>query len=189
MSDADELRFPERGPGTCINCGFLGKWYVVDDAVRSAALDERTTGDFWVATDAQGRQKQLAKPQCYVGAFNLRGEVEIPAEPSGDGASPHARTMEVIERNRSCEKFTPWRQYLSIREHWDQAERSRAEKAVRSFEHRWNKRFLWVAVVAVAATLLVWAIPSPFEQSQVTVNVGAGRPTTQAATASPAPSP
>lgn len=189
MSDADELRFPERGPGTCINCGFLGKWYVVDDAIRSATLNERTNGDFWVATDAQGRQEQPTKPQCYVEEFNLRGEVETPAEPTVDGANHHARTMEVIERNRGCKKFTPWRQYLSIREHWDQAERSRAEKAVRSFERRWNKVLFLVALLAVAATLLVWAIPSPFEQSEVTVNVGAGRPATQTAAVTPTPNP
>jgi len=153
----DDLPFPDFGPGTCINCGFLcertpGVHYLDGFEV---VVDDRASGRF--AFPKHGR---------IVWCLRRGAPLYREFEALGEDMLVEQRMRTIIEKGRNCAKFYPYREGFSPQEHAVEQRavaleldrrrfEDKAEQERRRFEERMeHKRRKFEIVFFVALTLI-----------------------------------
>jgi len=147
------LHFPDFGPGTCINCGFLCERTLGTHFLdcREVIVDDRVRGSFG---QALGGTKRTI--WCFARAANLRAEFEA----FGD-TPPEERMEAILERGRGCPRFFPYLEGFDPREHaaeqraveWEQNRRSYEEKVER--ERRRFEVVLFAALTFIGVVVTI----------------------------------
>lgn len=160
--------FAEFGEGRCISCGLLGLIAgtytpgTVEAVGRSdcneAASHHRASGDFSVPSpDPVTHAQTYGFPACFVGKANFMEEIRPgrqTVQPT-DARADKAETFQSLTRNRRCDQWILWRQFVSPKEHWEQREMKRLEDSRRRFD-----LFLFIVSVSVAVLAFATAIAS-----------------------------
>lgn len=123
----DDLPFPDFGPGTCINCGFLCERtpdvHFLDG--YKVVVDDRASGKF--ALPPYSRIVWcLRRGAPLYREFKALGE-DMPAE---------QRMRTIIEKGRDCAKFYPYQEGFSPQEHAVEQKAVALEQDRRRFEDK-----------------------------------------------------
>lgn len=135
----------------CADCGFLASRL---RQTRDLVETEIRLRESWNQFIAMGSSNLYAlRPVCFVRAADF--EVEM-------GGPPIPPAPDAINRERDCDKFTPWMQGFSPKEHkemlsdaemkkWQAAESERQ----RAFEAKQTKILLFGGLIASLATTIL----------------------------------
>ena len=177
------------GTRRCVNCGYLGKRDNISSVsicYEATAIDRQTgmlTKTMGMPTGAPaigGRHDIPTRPWCYVGKAHFQEELEAM------GAKEHEadKVREVIEKDRNCISWYPWREFSTPKEHFEESmmlamEERREKFDLKLFElsqkiqndskeivkksDRFNRRItifiIILAVLEVVGTLLALLLP------------------------------
>jgi len=131
--------FTDFGTGSCVNCGFLSSLQLGrgGDVFAEVTISERGNGDM-----------QSGYLHCFVRAANLHGEAKELGEPpvgAGNYAAGVMRT--VIEKGRQCERWYPWQEGFTPKEHLEERRALETEDRRRTWEReREDERREWEKV-------------------------------------------
>jgi len=125
------------GTGRCVNCGFLGKRSPeIDEACFHVSAKDRISGMLNQHHTLAGGETNLSTiPWCFVGKADFLKEL-------GDIKATVIQTdkvREVIERDRGCPSWYPWREFATPKEHFDESMILAMEKRREDFEQRMEK--------------------------------------------------
>ena len=125
------------GTRRCINCGFLGKRSPeIDAACFHASGKDRISGILNQHHPLGGGETNLSTiPWCFVGKADFVKEL-------GDiGAKIHQadKVREIIEKDRQCPSWYPWREFASPKEHFNESMMLAMEQRREDFEQRMEK--------------------------------------------------
>ena len=122
------------GTGRCINCGFLGKRSPqFDEVCFHASGKDRLSGIFSRHHTLMGGETSLTDtiPWCFVGKGDFLKELGgIQATVFTD------KVREVIERDRKCPSWYPWREFASPKEHFEESMVLAMEQRREEFEQK-----------------------------------------------------
>lgn len=148
----------EYGTGRCVNCGFLGKRSPkLDEKCFHASGKDRTLGRLNEHDTFEGGLSNLSTiPWCFVGKADFIEEL------ADIGAMVHQpdKVQEIIEKDRKCPSWYPWREFATPAEHFqesmmlamDQRREEfelRLEELNRQERRRTNKVMICLAIAAV----------------------------------------
>ena len=130
------------GTGRCINCGFLGKRdkiSSVSECYSATAVDRLTgilneaKGDI-VTPFGMGVQRAIIStyPWCFIGKADFLTELET------TGAKVHQadKVQEILKRDRGCESWYKWTEFVSPKEHFEEFKMLQLEQKRQEFEQR-----------------------------------------------------
>ncbi len=122
------------GTGRCVNCGYLGKRSTkLAEKCFYADQKDRSFGRFNKHETLDGGLTSLSTiPWCSVGKADLYAEL------TDMGANVHQvhKVREVIEKDRKCPSWYPWREFASPKEHFEESMMLAMEKRREEFEER-----------------------------------------------------
>ncbi len=125
------------GTGRCVNCGFLSKRSPqFDEMCFHASKKDRISGVFSQHHTLLGGKTSLRDtiPWCFVGKADFLKELGgIKATVFTD------KVLGVIERDRKCPSWYPWREFASPKEHFEESMMIAMEKRREKFEQQMEK--------------------------------------------------
>jgi hypothetical protein len=155
----------------CADCGFLGLRRRQDRAVLEAENEFRIWAMHPVRVEGNSGNVYESRPICCAQASYLAGEL------NGETTEELKR---VIQHERDCKKFTPWKQGFTPKEHhemidrqWEQERQDRRDREMMEFQaeqatlaHKRHMQSLAVALLAailggIATLAAVRLSPSP----------------------------
>lgn len=123
------MALEDYGTGRCINCGFLGE--------RLKASGSHNIECFGV-TKQQRLHGQITiegyyevVPCCFVGKYNLPEEL---GDISWMVPKYHEKVSEIIGRDRHCEDWYTWREFLSPKDHYEEFKMRQLEQDRREWQ-------------------------------------------------------
>ncbi len=130
------------GTGRCVNCGFLGKRSPrFDEKCFHASEKDRISGRLNQHTTLEGNVGTFTTiPWCYVGKADFQTEL------GGIAATAFQpdKMREIIEEDRKCPSWYPWREFATPKEHFEESMMLAMEKRREEFEqHMEQERRDW----------------------------------------------
>ena len=146
----------------CADCGFLGVraiWTVSEGNFPTAGQ----VGEMWHVSRTQGAMEYPSNALC------LAGVIEFPLGIS----KSHTGLLAIVQEERECSEFTPWRQGFTPKEHREMLDRKwmieredrrdqemraredRRDQELRRLQERLHSRELWIMGGAVTIALIV----------------------------------
>ena len=125
----DDLLFPDYGPGTCINCGFLCQRSLRthDLLCSEIIMDDRARGTFGPA---------LGVTLCTIWCFARGAHLPQELVDSGEDEPIEERLLTIIQKGRDCPRFYPYREGFSPPEHAAEQRMATLEQDRRNFEEK-----------------------------------------------------
>ena len=133
-----------RGQGIvkCADCGFLALRHRVTKELQEVSGDIRDTGRLPLDTIAE-RESMSREPICFAMQANLVSELHAPWN-----------CKDVIDRDRQCVKWIPWKQGYTPKEHDHMLASEIAERRANELATSTNRYVMIAAIVQGVATLL-----------------------------------
>jgi hypothetical protein len=125
------------GTGRCINCGFLGKRSPeIDETCFHASAKDRISGIFNQHHTLAGGETNLSTiPWCFIGKADFLKELaDIQAT-----VTQNDKVREIIERDRGCSSWYPWREFATPNEHFEESMMLAMEERREKFEQQMEK--------------------------------------------------
>ena len=162
----------------CISCGYLGKRSLYLDKVFEANEHDRTHFSF-VYYKHPTASHTGTLPQCFVNELPLSQEFRE-LEKKYQGSKDNSEiSFEITTREINCPKWTPYRDFRTPNEHYEEFKMQQLESDRRTFEERldnsnkeflaglererrewekdagkWPRRLIWAAIILAVAEVV-----------------------------------
>jgi hypothetical protein len=121
------------GTRRCINCGYLGKKDVngFNEECFTASAEDRLNGRLARHVTFRGAVGNfITVPWCFVGKADLKHEIDQ----TDTKGIEETRILSVLEKDRNCPSWYPWREFTSPKEQWQESVMLAMEDRQRKFE-------------------------------------------------------